>query len=212
MPLLFPSLLRPTTSEQVLINGRSWAIPKVELQLRQWEGISLTNTLNGKPLIDFGGRPVFAELCLYELVRLSGWQARWVKPYGAPAKAPRLLTAWADDQLTAQHHKPISDPRVASLLQRIADVNGGTYVGCWDIVGWHLGPSGLCRTQAPPTGPYPHHAAGLAGSCFATGAAAGKLSAGGVGLHSLNQQPEAIREPAIRPPGNARNRPPSPYR
>lgn len=110
MPLIFPSLLRPTTSEQVLVNGQSWAIPKVELQLRRWEGISLINTLNGKPLIDFGGRPVSAELCLYELVRLSGWQARWVEPYGAPAKAPRLLTAWADDRLTAQHHEPIADP------------------------------------------------------------------------------------------------------
>lgn len=137
MPLLFPSLLRPTTIEQVLVNGRSCSIPKVELQLRRWEGIPLTNTLNGKPLIDFGGRPVFAELCLYELVRLSGWQARWVEPYGAPAKAPRLLTAWADDQLTAQHHEPIAEPWVASLLQRIANANGGTYAGCWDIVGWH---------------------------------------------------------------------------
>lgn len=133
----FPSLLRPSADEHVLVNDQSCAIPKIELQLRRWDGISLNNTLNGKPLIDFDSHPVFAELCLYELMRLSGWQARWIETYGSPAKAPRLLTAWADDRLTVQKHEPITDLWVASLLQRIADVNGGTYAGCWDVVGWH---------------------------------------------------------------------------
>lgn len=137
MATLFPSLLRPNTIEQVLVNGHSYSVPKVELQFRCWDGISLSNTLNGKPLIDFGGKPVFAELSVYELMRLSGWQARWVCTYGAPVQAPRLLAAWADVQLIAQQHQPIAEPWVVSLLQRIADTNGGSYAGCWDVVGWY---------------------------------------------------------------------------
>jgi hypothetical protein len=93
--------------------------------------------MNGKPLIDFGGHPVFAELCIFELMRLSGWQARWVQTFGAATEAPRCLTAWSDNPLTAQQHEPITEHWVANLLQRIAAANGGTYAGCWDVVGWH---------------------------------------------------------------------------
>lgn len=135
----FSSLLRPNANEHVLVKDQSCAIPKIELQFRRWDGISLNNTLNGKPLIDFDGHPVFAELCLYKLMRLSDWQARWIEIYGSPTKAPRLLTTWDDDRLTVQQHRPITDPWVASLLQRIAAANVGTYAGCWDVVGWYQG-------------------------------------------------------------------------
>jgi len=67
-------------------------INKVELQFRRWEGSPLSNTFGNKSLIDFGGRPVFAELCVYELMRLSGWQARWVETYGAGAMTPNHFT------------------------------------------------------------------------------------------------------------------------
>jgi hypothetical protein len=78
---LYPSLLRPNTTEVIPCNGQAITIPKVELQLRRWEGASPNNAFGNKPLLDFGGRPVFAELCVYELLRLSGWQARWVETY-----------------------------------------------------------------------------------------------------------------------------------
>jgi hypothetical protein len=132
-----PSLLYPDSSEELRVNNESLDIAKVDLRLRRWDGALLGNTLNGKPLIDFGGQPVFAEICVYELMRLSGWQARWVCTYGASAKAPRMLAGWADVKLTAQQQQPIAEPWVASLLQRIADTNGGSYAGCWDVVGWH---------------------------------------------------------------------------
>lgn len=137
MTNLLPSLLRPNATEQVMVNGQACSVPKVELQLRRWEGASLNNTFNGKPLIDFGGHPMFAEICVYELMRLSGWQARWVCTYGAPAKVPRLLAGWADVQLAAQQQHPIAEPSVVSLLQRLANTNGGSYAGCWDVIGWH---------------------------------------------------------------------------
>jgi len=137
MFLNHPSLLRPTASEALLVNDQKLYVPRAELTLRRWKGISLANTFGGKPLIDFGGRPVFAELCVYELMRLSGWQARWVETYGAPANAPNHFTGWVDDRLGSQQHDPITEPVIVSALQRTAAGNQGSYAGCWDVVGWN---------------------------------------------------------------------------
>ncbi|WP_022821680.1 hypothetical protein [Hymenobacter norwichensis] len=92
MRLPYPSLLRPTTTEAFTSAERVLTVPKVELQLRRWGGAPISHTFGNKPLIDFGGRPVFAELCVYELARLSGWQARWVETYGAGAMTPHHFT------------------------------------------------------------------------------------------------------------------------
>lgn len=113
------------------------AIPKIELQLRRWAGPPISSTFGNKPLIDFGGHPVFAELCVYELVRLSGWEARWVETYGAGPMNPYHFTAWADAGITGQQHVPITNPAVQDLLQKIAHANGDSYAGCWDVVGWN---------------------------------------------------------------------------
>jgi hypothetical protein len=136
MVLAYPSLLRPTATEVLLSNGNCLTVPKVELQFRQWQGTPLDNTFGNKPLIDFGGRPVFAELCVYELMRLSGWQARWVETYGAGAMTPNHFTDWADARLAGQQHNPITDAPLLALLHRIAQANGNTYAGCWDVLGW----------------------------------------------------------------------------
>ncbi len=137
MSLTYPSLLRPTTTETMVSAGRELTVPKVELRLCQWAGAPISNTFGNKPLIDFGGRPVFAELCVYELVRLSGWQARWVETYGAGAMNPKHLRAWADAGLAGQQHDPISDPTIQELLAGIAKANGNSYAGCWDVVCWN---------------------------------------------------------------------------
>ena len=134
MSVIYPSLLRPTTTEVLTSADQVLTVPKVELRLRRWAGAPISDTLGQKPLIDFGGRPLFAELCVYELARLSGWQARWVETYGAGAMTPKHLTAWADAGLAGQQHEPIPDPAVQDLLLGIAQANGNSYAGCWDIV------------------------------------------------------------------------------
>ncbi|SMB97268.1 hypothetical protein SAMN00120144_0330 [Hymenobacter roseosalivarius DSM 11622] len=95
------------------------------------------NHFGHKPLIDFGGLPVFAELCVYELFRLSGWEARWLETYGAPAAGPYLFTNWLDVPLKQQQHQPLRVAWVAELLEVIAAYNKGRYGGCWDVIGWH---------------------------------------------------------------------------
>lgn len=132
----YPSLLCPTTTETLLVAGQPVAVPKVQLALRQWHGQPILDTFGNKPLVDFAGRAVFAELCVYELFRLSGWEARWVETYGAPASRPNLFTDWREVPRKQQQHQPLADTWVTELLTVIAAHNKGSYAGCWDVLGW----------------------------------------------------------------------------
>ena len=67
----------------------------------------------------------------------SGWQARWVETYSAGAMTPYHFTTWADAELAGQYHDPILEPAVQDLLLKIAQANGNSYAGCWDVVCWN---------------------------------------------------------------------------
>lgn len=137
----YPSLLRPTTIESMQLGAETLLVPKVELWLRQWKGAPIADNFGGKPLIDLAGRPVFAELAVYELFRLSGWQARWIETYGAPVKNPKCYTNWLPllprEARAMQLHQLIEDERITALLQRLMIANSQTFAGCWDVLGWH---------------------------------------------------------------------------
>ena len=133
----YPSLLRPTATETLIIAGQPTAIPKAQLTFRQWKGAPLSDTLGKKPLVNFAGRPLFAELCVFELFRLSGWDARWVETYGAPAARPSMFTNWSDVPRKQQQHQPLTDAWIIDLLASIAALNNGSHGGCWDVLGWH---------------------------------------------------------------------------
>ncbi|RYY18670.1 MAG: hypothetical protein EOO36_07625 [Cytophagaceae bacterium] len=141
MEFQYPSLLRPTTSELLASEDGMVAVPKTELLLRKWQGAPIADSFGGKPLLDFAGRPVFAELAAYELFRLSGWEARWVETYGAPATNPRCYTDWLPNlpssSRRAQVHSPIGHEGVWAQMRRVAAANKNTFAGCWDVVGWH---------------------------------------------------------------------------
>ena len=116
------------------------AIPKVELLLRRWQGVPIADDFGSKPLINFAGRPVFAELAVYELFRLSGWEARWIETYGAPVKNPKCYTDWLTavprEARATQLHHPIEDERITAFMQRLMMANNQTFAGCWDVLGW----------------------------------------------------------------------------
>ena len=138
MPFTYPSLLRPTATETLTINAQPLPVPKVELRLRPWRGAPIADTFGGKALLEVAGQPVFAELVVYELFRLSGWEARWVETYGAPARNPKCYTQWRPDALRGEQPlQPIEDAETLAVLRRVAAANGDTYAGCWDVVGWH---------------------------------------------------------------------------
>jgi hypothetical protein len=136
---LYPSLLMPTDIELIFINGKPFELPKTIITLKQWEGLPIANTFGGKPLVDFDGVPMFAELAIMKLFKISGWQARGIETYGARATLPYHFSNWIDGKLTEQPIDMILEESVLNILNEISLLNRNTYSGCWDVVGWHNG-------------------------------------------------------------------------
>jgi hypothetical protein len=139
----FPSLLTPKEHEIIRFEGQIIELPKSIVTFKQWKGMPIAYTFGGKPLIDFDGVPIFAELAIVKLFKLSGWQARWVETYGSPDKNPFHFSAWdaTKVKLTDLSRDMIDDDNILKLLNVISILNsnkhGFSYSGCWDVVGWY---------------------------------------------------------------------------
>lgn len=96
----------------------------------------MSDTFGGKPALDWLGSPCFAEVVILRRFLQAGWSARWVETYGAPSMRPRFLTDWSADGLKSSLTRAITEAHVATLLDAIAQANGRTYSGCWDVVAW----------------------------------------------------------------------------
>lgn len=107
------------------------------MTFEQWRGLPITNTFGGKPLIDFDGVPMFAELAIMKLFETSGWHARWIETYGAKVSAPFHFSNWIDGKLNEQPIDLIRDVNVLKILDELSVLNGNSYSGCWDVVGWN---------------------------------------------------------------------------
>jgi len=132
----YPSLLKPTDIELFVLNNETFEIPKCILTFKQWEGLPIANTFGGKPLIDFDGTPMFAELALMKLFKIAGWNSRWIETYGAKATVPYHFSDWIDGKLTEQPIDLIQEEHILAKLNEISLINKGTYSGCWDVLGW----------------------------------------------------------------------------
>jgi hypothetical protein len=135
----YPSQLKPTGTQLFQLNDKTFEVPKTIMTFKQWEGIPI-NTFGGKPLIDFDGKPMFAELAIMKLFIISGWQARWIETYGASDKTPFHFSDWIDGKLSEQLVDVIQDNNVLKTLNAISILNsnkyGNSYSGCWDVLGW----------------------------------------------------------------------------
>jgi hypothetical protein len=135
----YPSMLTPTDHEVLSIDGRTIVLPKAEVTFKRWQGQPIANTFGGKALVDFESTPMFAELAIMKLFKNSGWEARWIETYGASATVPYHFSNWIDGKLTEQPIDTIQEEHVMTTLAEVASLNGGTYSGCWDVVGWYGG-------------------------------------------------------------------------
>lgn len=93
-----------------------------------------------KPVVMYGGEPMFAELALQRMCVEAGWNARWLQTYSAGASGPKLYAGW-DPRLSGRSQsvenvkKLFHSSLAGALLEDIANKLGG-YRGCWDVVAW----------------------------------------------------------------------------
>ena len=122
-------LFEPTTWELLLLGpGRKEAVRKATPGFPKWAGESPGSDYGGKPIVDFEGRPAFAELTILWTVNSAGWDGLWVTHAGGREKHRRGF--WGPQEaFTAP------DP-VLAFLSRVRSNRGDSSKGTWDIVCW----------------------------------------------------------------------------
>ena len=121
-----PTLLQPTTTEEMILpSGRIVSFPKSTPLFNIWQGEPIEDTYNGKAILDYEGRPAFAELVILWSMMAEGWQGCWIDTF-----RHRYLTGyWGAEPSKSLPQRPISIP---DNLWNLAKARSGA----WDVFCW----------------------------------------------------------------------------
>ena len=81
--MLISRMLRPVGWEEfTLISGCSVLVPKANpCSFSSWSGPPIADSSCGKPVLEFKGKPLFAELAILRILETDGWNGVWVDSY-----------------------------------------------------------------------------------------------------------------------------------
>ncbi len=114
-------------SERFLLSsGEQISIQKYFLHFNPWKGAPIPNTYNNKPVIDWNGEPVFAELAVLCLFQSHGWEGVWVDSYR------RKYRIGLPDVV-----EPVQLPEKQKQLIESIKAKTGRSGGCWDVFVWN---------------------------------------------------------------------------
>lgn len=123
--IIYPEQLTPTAIENVkLPSGKTVQLAKATPVFKLWTGEPVTETYGGKAVLDFYGKPQFAELGILRIFENDGWQGVWVDTYQNQFRT----CYWPKDSITLPNER-------ATLLNAIYEANG-TRSGCFDVFCW----------------------------------------------------------------------------
>jgi hypothetical protein len=108
-----------------LPSGEQISIQKYFLTFTPWEGAPIPNTYNNKPVIDWNGEPLFAELAVLRLFQSHGWNGVWVDSYRRNYRVGLPDVAESID--LPEKQKELIDSIRAKT---------GRSGGCWDVFVW----------------------------------------------------------------------------
>lgn len=117
----------------------SVTIPERSASFSKWTGAPLVNDFGGKGVVEFDGKPMFAELAIAEMLKSEGYSVRWAETYGRGGKPPIFLDVWDERGYAHQINKPIQEEWIMNALAEIARCNNNSYSGCWDVLAWKDG-------------------------------------------------------------------------
>jgi hypothetical protein len=123
-PMKYPASLQPTTTESLTLpSGRVVAFPKATPTFAKWPGEFVGSTYGKKAVLDFNGRPAFAELAILWTLQNDGWQGVWVD------KKVFRTDFWNSPPQRTLPQKPSSLP---DEIWNLAN----TPSGVWDVFCW----------------------------------------------------------------------------
>lgn len=117
----------------------SVTVPERNVTFPKWAGKPLMNDFGRKGVVEFDGKPMFAELAIAAMLRQEGCSARWAETYGRSGKVPIFIDEWDERGYKYQINKLIAEVWVIDALSEIARLNNNSYSGCWDVVAWRDG-------------------------------------------------------------------------
>lgn len=121
-----PPALRPTTHETLRdARGDVIEVPKARLAFRRWTGALPGDRYGGKPILDWHGAPVFAELAILRILEAHGWGGVWVDSF----RRKYRVRYWGIP--TTFQLPPEREALVAAIRARL-----GTRYSCWDVYAW----------------------------------------------------------------------------
>lgn len=108
-----------------LPSGRRISLKRSRVTFAPWTGDAIRNRYGGRPVVEFGGRPLFPELAVLHALRNDGWDGVWID--GLRQKN------WID---LPERSDPVTLPaRPTRLLRSIVRRNGGL-AGAWEVFAW----------------------------------------------------------------------------
>ncbi len=122
--------LTPTNTMIVsLPSGNTADLPVCHLTFSKWLEESPDFDFGKKPIVNYKGKGVFAELAILEILIDSGWSGVWVETYGGIHFLKDMPTSWK----LSQHN--ISIPLDKEVLLKNIWKTGKT-TACFDVFAW----------------------------------------------------------------------------
>ena len=122
--------LTPTNTMTVsLPSGNATNLPVCNLTFSNWLGKLPDFDFGKKPIVNYKGKGVFAELAVLGLLIDSGWNGVWVETYGGIHFLKEMPTSWK----LSQHNISIP-PEKEALLRNIWKT--GKTTACFDVFAW----------------------------------------------------------------------------
>jgi len=108
----------------VLSSGVTVQIPKYSLSFKRWGGDPIPNAYR-KPIVEFDGNPLFAELAVLRMFQQNGWDGVWVDSYGKKYRngLPKVV-------------EPVELPFDKEKIIASIRNESGRFGGCWDVFVW----------------------------------------------------------------------------
>lgn len=125
----YPASLQPTTTESLTLpSGRVAAFPKATPTFAIWHGDPV-ETYGRKTVLDFNGRPAFAELAILWTLQNEGWQGVWVDSFRRTFR-----TGYWDSSVNSTPEKslPQKPDSLADVVWNLAKARSGV----WDVFCW----------------------------------------------------------------------------
>lgn len=139
--MVLPKALRPTSATSVTFpSGTTVSLPVCHPTFLKWTEPFTGFAYGGKPILNYEGEAVFAELAILRLLRGSGWEGVWVETYGGTNFLREMPQGWQLSSLSVA----IPEERCA-LLKKIWKAAKTT--ACFDVFAWKEEDILLCEAK-----------------------------------------------------------------